>query len=34
MARHAVVQEALNNRTLKRYGFLMPSDLVKLKLRC
>jgi RNA-directed DNA polymerase len=31
MARHAVVQEALNNRTLKRYGFLMPSDLAKLR---
>jgi group II intron reverse transcriptase/maturase len=31
MARHAVVQEGLNNRTLKRYGFLMPSELAKLR---
>jgi RNA-directed DNA polymerase len=31
MARHAVMQEALNNRTLKRYGFIMPSDLAKLR---
>lgn len=27
MARHAVLQEALNNRVLKRYGFITPSDL-------
>jgi RNA-directed DNA polymerase len=27
MARHAVMQEALSNKTLKRYGFLLPSDL-------
>jgi RNA-directed DNA polymerase len=27
MARHAVVQEALNNRVLKSYGFITPSDL-------
>jgi RNA-directed DNA polymerase len=29
MARHPVMQEALNNRTLKRYGFITPSDLAK-----
>jgi RNA-directed DNA polymerase len=27
MARHAVLQEALNNRVLKRHGFITPSDL-------
>jgi RNA-directed DNA polymerase len=27
MARHAVMQEALSNKTLKRYRFLLPSDL-------
>jgi len=27
MARHAVVQEALSNHVLKRYGFIVPSDL-------
>lgn len=27
MARHPVIQEALNNRVLKRYGFITPSDL-------
>ena len=27
MARHAVIQEALNNRVLRRYGFITPSDL-------
>lgn len=26
-ARHAVMQTALNNRTLRHYGFLVPSDL-------
>ena len=29
MAAHAVMQEALNNRTLKRYKFIMPSDLAE-----
>ena len=29
IARHAVMQEALNNRRLKQYGFLMPSDLTR-----
>jgi group II intron reverse transcriptase/maturase len=28
MGRHPVLQEALNNRVLKRYGFITPSDLV------
>lgn len=27
MARHAVLQEALSNKTLRKYGFKMPSDL-------
>ncbi|TLD72207.1 group II intron reverse transcriptase/maturase [Phragmitibacter flavus] len=27
MGRHPVMQEALNNRRLKRYGFITPSDL-------
>jgi RNA-directed DNA polymerase len=27
MARHAVMQEALSNHVLKRYGFITPSDL-------
>jgi RNA-directed DNA polymerase len=27
MARHAVLQEALSNRVLKRHGFITPSDL-------
>lgn len=27
MARHAVIQEALNNRVLRKHGFLTPSDL-------
>ena len=27
MARHAVLQEALNNRVLKKHGFVTPSDL-------
>jgi group II intron reverse transcriptase/maturase len=27
MARHPVMQEALNNRVLHRYGFIMPSNL-------
>lgn len=31
MARHAVMQEALNNKTLRSYGFLMPSDLARLR---
>lgn len=29
MARHVVVQEALNNRKLRNCGFLMPSDLAR-----
>ena len=29
MARHAVMQEALSNKTLKRYQFIMPSELVR-----
>lgn len=29
MARHAVMQEALTNRTLRKYKFLMPSDLAR-----
>ena len=29
MARHAVLQEALNNRVLKSYGFITPSDLAR-----
>lgn len=29
MARHAVVQEALKNKTLRTYEFLMPSDLAR-----
>lgn len=29
MARHPAIQEALNNRLLKRYHFVMPSDLVR-----
>jgi len=29
MARHAVVQEALKNKTLRKYEFLMPSDLAR-----
>jgi hypothetical protein len=27
MGRHPVMQEALSNRVLKRYGFITPSDL-------
>jgi len=27
MARHATMQEALKNKTLRKYGFIMPSDL-------
>lgn len=26
MARHPVMHTALNNKTLKRHGFLVPSD--------
>jgi group II intron reverse transcriptase/maturase len=29
MARHPVVQEALNNKRLRRYEFVMPSDLAR-----
>ena len=29
MARHAVMQEALNNKKLRNCGFLMPSDLTR-----
>ena len=29
MARHPVVQKALSNATLRRYGFLLPSDLAQ-----
>ena len=29
MARHAVMHKALNNRKLRDYGFLMPSDLAR-----
>ncbi len=29
MAAHAVLHEALNNRTLRRYEFILPSDLVR-----
>ena len=29
MARHAVMHKALNNRKLRAYGFLMPSDLAR-----
>lgn len=29
MARHAVVQEALKNKILRKYEFLMPSDLAR-----
>lgn len=29
MAAHAVMQEALSNRTLRRYQFVMPSDLAR-----
>ena len=29
MARHAVMQEALSNKMLKRYQFIMPSELVR-----
>jgi RNA-directed DNA polymerase len=29
MARHPVVHKALNNATLRRYGFLLPSDLAR-----
>lgn len=31
MARHPVMHEALSNARLRRYGFLMPSDLVALE---
>lgn len=31
IAKHAVMQEALNNRQLRNYGFLMPSDLDAIK---